>query len=138
VLELQGVNRRIIRDHLKTVRLATYRTWILPSSRRLGFLHLTIHVRFVRGHIMLIKCCFAIVVRWIPSILPQAGVHSSSRWHLVLFIMFSCSTLISTQIMPHFYWLKSGGGYMTISSQPPFVHCICMCVHSFWLISFYF
>jgi hypothetical protein len=29
------------------------------------------------------------------------------------------------------------GGYMKISSQPPLVHYICMCVHSFWLISFY-
>jgi hypothetical protein len=29
---------------------------------------------------------------------------------LVLFIMFSCSTLISTQTMPRFFRLKSGGG----------------------------
>jgi len=52
--------------------------------------------------------------------------------------MFSCSTLISTQTMPRFSWLRSGGGYMKISSQPPLVHCIYMCACiSFWLISFY-
>jgi hypothetical protein len=33
----------------KIVRLATCQTWILPSSCRLGFLHLIIHVRYVRG-----------------------------------------------------------------------------------------
>jgi hypothetical protein len=33
----------------KIVCLATYQTWILPSSHRLGFLHLIIHVRYVRG-----------------------------------------------------------------------------------------
>jgi hypothetical protein len=36
--------------------------WILPSSRRLGFLHLIIHVMYVRGRTMLIKCCFATTV----------------------------------------------------------------------------
>jgi hypothetical protein len=33
----------------KIVCLATCQTWILPSSRRLGFLHLIIHVKCVRG-----------------------------------------------------------------------------------------
>jgi hypothetical protein len=33
----------------KIVRLATCQTLILPSSRRLGFLHLIIHVKYVRG-----------------------------------------------------------------------------------------
>jgi len=46
----------------KIVRPATCRTWILLSSRRLGFLHLIIHVRYVRGRTMLIKCCFAITI----------------------------------------------------------------------------
>jgi hypothetical protein len=49
VLELQGTNGCIIWDHSKNCAPATYRTWILPSSCRLGFLHLTIHVRYVRG-----------------------------------------------------------------------------------------
>jgi len=51
--------------------------------------------------------------------------------------MFSCNTLISTQTMPCFSRLRFRGGYMKISSQPPFVHCIYMCVQIFWLISFY-
>jgi hypothetical protein len=33
----------------KIVHPATCRTWILPSSCQLGFLHLIIHVRCVRG-----------------------------------------------------------------------------------------
>jgi hypothetical protein len=59
VLELQGPNRCIIEIIPKIVRPTTCRTWILPSSRWLGFLHLIIHVRYVRGHMMLIGCCFA-------------------------------------------------------------------------------
>jgi hypothetical protein len=46
----------------KIVRPATCRTWILPSSRRLGFLHLIIHVRYVRGRTMLIRCCFVTTI----------------------------------------------------------------------------
>ncbi len=46
----------------KIVRLATCRTWILPSSHRLGFLHLIIHVRYVKGRTMLIRCCFVTTV----------------------------------------------------------------------------
>jgi hypothetical protein len=52
VLELQRVD----------VRLAICQTWILPSSHRFKFLHLTIHVRYVGRQRMLIKCCFAIIV----------------------------------------------------------------------------
>jgi len=47
---------------LKTVCLATYRLWILPSSCQLGFLHLTIHVKYVRGQTMLNRYCFAITI----------------------------------------------------------------------------
>ncbi len=76
---------------------------------------------------------------WIPSFLPQTKAHSSSCRHLVLFIMFSYSTLIPTQTMPRFSRLRSGGGYMRISSQHPLVHYIFMyvCAYLFWLISFY-
>jgi hypothetical protein len=49
VLELQGADGRTIQDHSKIVRLTTCQTWILPSSHRLGFLHLIIHVKYVRG-----------------------------------------------------------------------------------------
>jgi hypothetical protein len=60
VLELQGVNERIIRDHSKNC--APYHLPnFLPSSRRLGFLHLTIHVKYVKGQTMLIRCYFVII-----------------------------------------------------------------------------
>jgi hypothetical protein len=32
----------------KIVHVATYRTWILPSSHRLGFLYLIFHVKYVK------------------------------------------------------------------------------------------
>jgi len=47
---------------LKTMHLATCRTWILPSSHRFRFFHLIIHVKYVRGQTMLIKCYFAITI----------------------------------------------------------------------------
>jgi hypothetical protein len=62
VLELQGADDAQFMITPKTMRLATCWTWILPSSRRFGFLHLTIHVKYVRGQMMLIRCCFAIIV----------------------------------------------------------------------------
>jgi len=46
----------------KIVRPATHRNKIVPSSRQFGFLHLTIHVRYVKGQTMLIRCCFVIIV----------------------------------------------------------------------------
>jgi hypothetical protein len=49
VLELQRINGRTLWDHSKNCALYTCQTWILPSSRQLGFLHLIIHVRYVRG-----------------------------------------------------------------------------------------
>ncbi len=49
VLELQGMMDTQFMITPKIVRLATYRTWILPSSCRFVFLHLNIHVRYVRG-----------------------------------------------------------------------------------------
>ncbi len=46
----------------KIMRLTTYQIWILPSSRRLGFIPLTIHVRYVQGQMMLIRCYFAVTI----------------------------------------------------------------------------
>jgi len=69
--------------------------------------------------------------------MPQAGAHSSSCRHLVLFIMFSCSTLISTQTMPRFSWLRSRGD--TWEFHLSLLLCIvyiCACIY-FWLISFH-
>ncbi len=122
----------------KIVCLATCQTWILPSSHQLGFLHLTIHVRYIRGQTMLIRCYFAIIVMVDTIILLQIGAHSSSRPHLVLFIMFSCSTLISAQTMPCFSRLKSkwGGIHENFISTSSCALYICVCIF-FWLISFY-
>jgi hypothetical protein len=115
----------------KIMHPATYRTWILPLSRRLGFLHLTIHVRYVRGQTMLIKCCFVIIV--MVDTIYFASSRNSLKFppHLVLFIMFSYSTLMSTQTMPRFSRFRSNGGYMRISSRLPLVHYIYMCVCAF-------
>jgi hypothetical protein len=57
--ELTDTQFRIIP---KLVLPATCLIWILPSSCRLGFLHLIIHVRYVKRQTMLIRCCFAIIV----------------------------------------------------------------------------
>jgi len=46
----------------KIVRTTTCWTWILPSSRQLGFLHLIIHVKYVKWRTMLIRCCFVTTV----------------------------------------------------------------------------
>jgi hypothetical protein len=108
----------------KNVCLSTCQTWILPSSRRFGFLHLTIHVRYVRGQTMLIRCCFAIIV--MVYIIFFASSWSSLKFppavgtvHHVLL-----QHLDYIQTMPCFSWLRSRGGYMKISSQIPVVHCI--------------
>jgi hypothetical protein len=72
VLELQGADGRTIRNHSKNCCPATCRTWILPSSRRLGFLYLIIHVRYVKGQTMLIRCCFAIIIM-VDTIYPASN-----------------------------------------------------------------
>jgi hypothetical protein len=116
----------------KIVCPATCWTWILPSSRRLGFLHLIIHVRYVRGQTMLIRCCFATTI--MVNTISFASSWSSFKFspaigivhHVLLQHLDSYSdhaTLFLAQV-----W---GGGYMRISSQPPFVHCIYMCMHIF-------
>jgi hypothetical protein len=62
----------------KIVRLATCRTWILPSSRRLRYLHLTIHVKYVKGQMMLIRCYFVIIVM-------VDSIFSASSWSSIKF-----------------------------------------------------
>ncbi len=73
----------------KIVHPTRCRTWVLPSSRRLGFLHLTIHVRYVKGQTMLIKCYFVIIamVDTISFISSQSSLKFQSAFgivHLVL------------------------------------------------------
>ncbi len=111
----------------KIVRPATCRTWTLPSSRRLGFLHLIIHVRYVRGQTMLIKCCFATTV--MVDTISSASSRSSLKFpsaigtvhHVLLQHLDSYSDhamLFSAQV-----W---GGIYENFISAS-LVHCIYMC-----------
>jgi hypothetical protein len=62
----------------KIVRPTTCRIWILPSSRRLGFLHLIIHVKYVRGRTMLIRCCFATII--MVDTISSASSRSSPKF----------------------------------------------------------
>jgi hypothetical protein len=92
---------------LKTMHPATCRTWILPSSHRLRFLHLTIHVRYVRGQMMLIRCYFVITVmldtissyssRSSLKFLPTFGIiHHVLLQHLDFYSNYA--TFFSTQV----------------------------------------
>jgi hypothetical protein len=117
----------------KFVRPTTYQTWILPSSCQLGVLHLIIHVKYVRGHTMLIRCCFVIIVSndgyhlfclKLELIQVLAGIwYCPSCFPTTPWILFiPCRTFPGSSL---------GGGYMRISSQPPLVHCIYTCMHLF-------
>jgi hypothetical protein len=64
----------------KTLRPTTYRTWILPSSCQLGFLHLTIHVKYVRTQTMLVRCYFAIIA--MVDTISSASSQSSLKFML--------------------------------------------------------
>jgi hypothetical protein len=118
----------------KIVCPATCRIWILPSSRWPGFLHLTIHVRYVRGQTMLIRCCFAIIVMvdTIFSIsiqsslkfLPTFGtVHHVLLQHLDFYS--NHATLFSAQV-----W---GGIHENFISASSYALYICVCVHLFFV-----
>ncbi len=131
MLELQGVNGRTIRITPKTMRPTTCRTWIVPSSRRLGFLHLIIHVRYVRGQIMLIRCCFTIIIMvdTIYSVSSRSSLKFPSTFGTIHHVLLQHLDFYSDHatLFPTKVW----GGYMIISFQPHFVHCIYMCVHLF-------
>ncbi len=109
----------------KIVRLATYQIWILQSSRQLGFLHLIIHVRYVRGQTMVIRCCFAITV--MVDTISSTSSRSSLKFplaigtvhHALLHHLDSYSD--HAMLFPAQVW----GGYMRISFQLP------LCMHFF-------
>jgi len=123
----------------KTMRPATCQTWILPSSRWLGFLHLTIHVKYVKGQTMLIRYCFVIIVmvdtiyfassRSSLKFLPAfSTIHHVLLQHLDFYS--DHATLFPTQV-----W----GGGDTRKFHLNLLLCIvyiCASI-SFWLISFY-
>ncbi len=113
----------------KIVRPATCQTWTLPSSHRLGFLHLIIHVRYVRGRTMLIRCCFAttVMVDTISSALNRSSFKFPSAIGIVhhVFLQHLDSYSDHAMLFPAQVW----GGYMRISSQPHL--CIVyICVHA--------
>jgi hypothetical protein len=111
----------------KIVRPATCRTWILPSSRRLGFLHLIIHVRYVRGRTMLIRCCFVttIMVDTISSTSSRSSLKfppTIGNVHHVLLRQFD-SYSDHAMFFPAQVW----GGIHENFISASLVHCIYMC-----------
>jgi hypothetical protein len=81
---------------------------------------------------MLIRCCFLIIIMvdtiyfassWNSfKFSPTFGtVHHVLLQHLDFYL--DHAMFFPAQVL--------GGGYMRISSQPPLVHCIYMCVHIF-------
>jgi hypothetical protein len=133
--ELTDAQFRIIP---KIVRPTTYRTWILPSSRQLGFLHLIIHIRYVRGQMMLIRSCFAITI--MVDTISFTSSQSSFKFSLAIGIVHHVILKHLDSYSDHamLFPAQVRGGYMRISFQPPLAHCIyiCACI-SFWLISLY-
>jgi hypothetical protein len=109
VLELQGVNGHIIPDHSKNCAPCNLLNlnptivtsiWIPPLDYPCQVCQRT---NDVDQMLFCDNCNGGYHLFYFKSEL------TSSCRHLVLFIMFSCSTLISTQTMPHFSWLKSRG-----------------------------
>jgi hypothetical protein len=83
VLELQRANGCTIWGHSKKCvpchlpnldPTIITSTWIPP----LGFLHLIIHVRYIEGQTMLMRCCFAIIVM-------VDTIYSTSSWNSLKF-----------------------------------------------------
>jgi hypothetical protein len=123
----------------KIVHPATSWTWILPSSRQLGFLHLTIHVKYVRGQTMLIKCYFAIIVM-VDTIyfassrsrlkfpLTFGIVHHVLQHHLDFYS--NHATFFSVQVC------EGGGTWEFHLNLLFYIVYICACIF-FWSISFY-
>ncbi len=119
------------------MRLAICQTWILPSSCRLGFLHLIIHVRYVRGQTMVIRCYFVIIVMvdtiyfapsWSSFKFPSAfgTFHHVFLQHLDFYS--NHAMFFPVQVL--------GGIHENFISTSFCALYICACI-SFWLINFY-
>jgi hypothetical protein len=124
----------------KIVRLATYRIWVLPSSHQLRFLHLTIHVRYVRGQTMLIKCCFAIIamVDTIFSASSQSSLKFLPTFHTVHHVLLQHLDFYSDHatFFPAQVWGRIHENFILASFCALYM-CVCVCIF-FFLISFYF
>jgi len=113
----------------KIMRPATCRTWILPSSRQLGFLHLIIHVKYVRGRTMLIRCYFVTTV--MVDAISSASSRNSLKFpsaigtvhHVLLQHLDSYSN--HATLFPAQVW----GGIHENFISASLVHCVYMCVH---------
>ncbi len=110
----------------KTMHLATYQTWILPSSCRFGFLHLTIHVSYLREQTMLIKCCCAIIVLvdTISSTSSYSSLKFPSAFGIVHHVLLqhldfysNHATLFLTQV-----WGRIHENFITTSSCALYIH----------------
>ncbi len=85
---------------------------------------------------MLIRCCFAIII--IMDTIYSASSQSSFKFPLAFGIVHHVflQHLDFYLTMPCFSQLKFWGVYMRISSWPPLVHCIHMCMHFFLVDQF--
>ncbi len=140
--ELTDAQFRIIP---KIMHPATYRTWILPSSRRLRFLHLIIHVKYVTGQMILIRCCFAITIM-VDTIFSTSSRNSFKFLQAigtVHHVLLQHLDSYSNHAM--FFPAQVGGGihenFILASSCALHIYiymcvCVCACI-SFWLISLY-
>jgi len=114
----------------KIVRPATCRTWILPSSCRLGFLHLIIHVKYVRGRTMLIRCYFVttVMVDTISSASSRSSLKFSSAIGTVHHVLLQHLDSYSDHatLFPPQVW----GGIHENFISTSVVHCVYTCVHA--------
>jgi len=116
----------------KIVRPTTCQTWILPSSHRLGFFHLIIHVKYVKRQTMMIKCYFAITI--MVDTISFASSRNSLKFMLTIGIVHHVilqhldfysdhATFFSAQV-----W---GGGihdnFISASYCALYI-CVCVCV----------
>jgi len=106
---------------------ATYRTWTLPSSCRLGFLHLIIHVKYVRGQTMLIRCCFAttVMVDTISSVSSRSSLKFLLAISTVHHVLLQHLDSYSNHAM--FFSAQVWGGIHDNFILVSLVHCIYMC-----------
>jgi hypothetical protein len=114
----------------KIVRPATCRTWILPSSRRLGSLHLIIHVKYVRRRTMLIRCYFVttVMVDIISSTSSRSSLKFPSAIGTVHHVLLQHLDSYSDHAM--FFSAQVWGGIHENFISASLVHCIYISVHT--------
>jgi hypothetical protein len=112
--------------------------WILPSSRRPGLLYLTIHVRYVRGQTMLIKCCFAIIVMvdTIFSASNQSSLKFLPAFGTIHHVLLQHLDFYSDHATLDFYSDMGGDTWEFHLNLLLCIMCVCVCASLFgWLVS---